>query len=330
MTCRMIRSGALAFGLAAAVGLAGCSSGNGESQTAVEPVQTDVEMFLSDEPLDQLQVALNRLLDELLAGALPEEAGGRTVSELTQVVLRLLEAPDELLEALMLSGSLLTEGETSPEVYQMLLSDAGSEILAHVQGAVFELAGVLLGLAGTGAADPVTQAALQLLAISDLINDPTAIADPATLLEPLNNAVLALSQLDAADLGIPEQGQEAVDTVLGILFGSLARVTEMLAGLGSEGSGLPADALLDPIEGLLNGLLGSVPSLENVLGALIERSGFDPVSATLGLVGELTSLLNADGAIDRVTALISPLIALLGPLTGVLSPILCGLLPVCD
>ena len=72
-----------------------------------------------------------------------------------------------------------------------------------------------------------------------------------------------------------------------------------------------------------------LPSLQTVLAQLVDRTGFDPVTATLGLVGQLSSLLDANGVIDRVTALISPLVALLGPLTGRLSPVLCGLLRVC-
>ncbi len=39
MTFKAFRSIALAFGLATAVGLAGCSSGEGESQPVAEPVE---------------------------------------------------------------------------------------------------------------------------------------------------------------------------------------------------------------------------------------------------------------------------------------------------
>ncbi len=329
MTFKAFRSIALAFGLATAVGLAGCSSGEGESQPVAEPVEDNLELLLGGEPLDQVQLALNQLLNELLATSLPDEAGGRVVSELTAVVLQLVEAPDELLEALIMSGGLLAEGETTPAVYQMILSDAGSEILVHVQTAAFDLLAVLLGLAGNGAGEPVTGAITQLLAVTDLLNDPTAITDLSTLVDPLNNAVQALGLLDAVDLGVPEAGQQAVDTVLDMVTGSLGRVTELLAGLGDDESGAPVDVLLGPIQGLLDGLLGSVPSLQTVLAQLVDRTGFDPVTATLGLVGQLSSLLDANGVIDRVTALISPLVALLGPLTGRLSPVLCGLLRVC-
>ena len=102
----------------------------------------------------------------------------------------------------------------------------------------------------------------------------------------------------------------------------------MLAGLSDADS--PAQALLQPIEGLLSGLLDATPDLQSIVAALPERLGFDPVTATLGLVGTLSGLLDTEGVLNRVSGLISPLIAVLGPLTGRLSPLLCGVLPLCD
>ncbi|MEN8820994.1 MAG: hypothetical protein ABF271_07800 [Abyssibacter sp.] len=323
-----VRRAGVSLGLAAAVSIAGCSSGGEDSTPVAAPVQDHLDTLIGDEPLDQLQIALDTLLSEQIAANLPSDAGGRVLGKLSDVLLELIDAPDELLEALLLSGTLLMDGEADPAVYQMLLTDTGQEMITHVQGAVFDLAGVLLDAAGSGAGDPVSSLAGELLALSDLLNNPAAVADLSTLLEPLAGAVAALELLDAADLAIPAQGQEAVDTALDLVTGSLGRVTELLAGLSD--SDAPAQALLQPIEALLGGLLAAAPDLQTVVAGLPDRLGFDPVTATLGLVGTLTGLLNSEGVLDRVNGLISPLIALLGPLTGRLSPLLCGVLPLCD
>lgn len=323
-----IRRAGVTLGLAAAIATAGCSSGGGESSPTAVPVQDSLDTLIGGEPLDQLQIALDTLLAEQIAANLPSDAGGRVLGKLSDVLLTLVEAPDELLEALLLSGTLLTEGEADPAVYQMLLTDTGQEMIAHVQGAVFDLAGVLLDASGSGAGDPVSELAGELVALSDLLNDPGAVADLSTVLEPLAGAVDALELLDAADLAIPESGQAAVDTALDMVTGSLGQVTGLLAGLSDADS--PAQALLQPIEGLLSGLLEAAPDLESIVAALPERLGFDPVTATLGLVGTLSGLLDTEGVLNRVSGLISPLIAVLGPLTGRLSPLLCGVLPLCD
>lgn len=325
---RFIKPLALAGTAASMIFAAGCSSGGGSTPSSTAPVAADdnLDGLIQDMPLDAVQQALDTVLIDTLAGNLPQEDGAELVADVGNAVLVLIEGPDALLSALLTAGGMLSNGEVDPDAYRMLLSDAGGQVVARTQQAAFALAAALLDASDAEPTADVVDAALALTAVANIANDPAVAGDPTTLLAALDDAVAALTGLSATDLGVPANAAEPVDAVLGMATQGLASVTELLVALTSGDSGTPADDLINPIEGLLTGILDRVPNLQDALAAIEDRTGFAALDTALELVTRISSVSGPQDAIDAAAAVIAPLIATIGPLTGGLSPLLCGVL----
>ena len=329
----MIRHGLLGCGLALTIGLAGCSGSEGETTDSTPlPVAddpaVDIDPLLGGEPLDQLQVTLDQLLIDGLSTRLPDAAGRELVTAVSLAVITLLDAPDELLEALLAAGDFVSAGEADPAVFQTLLADAGAEVFVHTRDTVALL---IAGLQSLAPEAGQTQAALAALSELDAwLADPAAISDVSALTAQLRRVAQELASMDTQAFELSPEARQGLATALAVLTPTLTQTAGMIDGFSDPATGFPDTAMLGSVENMLLGLENILPLLAATLEDLANG---DPDLAALisDLADELDALLAEQGVLPMVVdVLYTVLVAVLTPVTGGLSALLCGLLPLCD
>lgn len=329
----MIRHGLLGCGLALTIGLAGCSGSEGETTDSTPlPVAddpaVDIDPLLGGEPLDQLQVTLDQLLIDGLSTRLPDAAGRELVTAVSLAVITLLDAPDELLEALLAAGDFVSAGEADPAVFQTLLADAGAEVFVHTRDTVALLIAGLQSLAPE-AGQP--QAALAALSELDAwLADPAAISDVSALTAQLRRVAQELAAMDTQAFELSPEARQGLATALAVLTPTLTQTAGMIDGFSDPATGFPDTAMLGSVENMLLGLENILPLLAATLEDL--ANGEPDLAALISdLADELDALLAEQGVLPMaVDVLYTVLVAVLTPVTGGLSALLCGLLPLCD
>ena len=326
-----LRQYVLALGLAVTVGLAGCS-GDETSAASSEPVNTaeNLDSLVGGEPLDQLQITLDKLLIGGLASNLPEAAGRELVAALSTATLTLLDAPDELLEALLSARDLADQGESEAAVFQTLLQDTGAEIFTHTRDAVAILMGGLQSLVPQGSSKQLGGALASLTTLETLLAQPDAISDVNMLVTQLRAVATELQTLDTSALGLSAPSAAGVATALSVLTLTMDEAAGMMGGFSSPATGFPDAAMLDSVESMLLGLDGLIPLLVETLEGAAEGE-LDLAVVIVDLADELDALLADQGVLTTVVeVLYQVLSAVLTPVTGGLSALVCGLLPICD
>ena len=331
----MIRHGLLGCGLALTIGLAGCSGSEGETTDSTPlPVAddpaVDIDPLLGGEPLDQLQVTLDQLLIDGLSTRLPDAAGRELVTAVSLAVITLLDAPDELLEALLAAGDFVSAGEADPAVFQTLLADAGAEVFVHTRDTVALLIAGFQSLAPE-AGQKQTQAALAALSELDAwLADPAAISDVSALTAQLRRVAQELASMDTQAFELSPEARQGLATALAVLTPTLTQTAGMIDGFSDPATGFPDTAMLGSVENILLGLLNILPLLSATLEDL--ANGEPDLAALISdLADELDALLAEQGVLPMaVDVLYTVLVAVLTPVTGGLSALLCGLLPLCD
>ena len=329
----MIRHGLLGCGLALTIGLAGCSGSEGETTDSTPlPVAddpaVDIDPLLGGEPLDQLQVTLDQLLIDGLSTRLPDAAGRELVTAVSLAVITLLDAPDELLEALLAAGDFVSAGEADPAVFQTLLADAGAEVFVHTRDTVALLIAGLQSLAPE-AGQP--QAALAALSELDAwLADPAAISDVSALTAQLRRVAQELASMDTQAFELSPEARQGLATALAVLTPTLTQTAGMIDGFSDPATGFPDTAMLGSVENILLGLENILPLLAATLEDLANGE-LDLAALISDLADELDALLAEQGVLPMaVDVLYTVLVAVLTPVTGGLSALLCGLLPLCD
>ena len=329
----MIRHGLLGCGLALTIGLAGCSGSEGETTDSTPlPVAddpaVDIDPLLGGEPLDQLQVTLDQLLIDGLSTRLPDAAGRELVTAVSLAVITLLDAPDELLEALLAAGDFVSAGEADPAVFQTLLADAGAEVFVHTRDTVALLIAGLQSLAPE-AGQP--QAALAALSELDAwLADPAAISDVSALTAQLRRVAQELASMDTQAFELSPEARQGLATALAVLTPTLTQTAGMIDGFSDPATGFPDTAMLGSVENMLLGLENILPLLSATLEDLANGE-LDLAALISDLTDELDVLLADQGVLPLVVdVLYTVLVAVLTPVTGGLSALLCGLLPLCD
>lgn len=322
----------LALGLAVAVGLAGCSGGDTSSGQDQGPVNTtdNLEGLVGGEPLDQIQVILDKLLVDGLAANLPEFAGRELVASISNAVLTLLDAPDELLEALLSVQTLAEQGESDPALFQTLLQDTGAEIFTHTRDAVVILLSGLQSLVPQGSAKPFGGAPQSLVALDAMLSDPAGITDVEALVAQMKVAAADLAALDLSALNLSGESAEGAAAALQVMELTMSDTADMISGFSSPATGFPDVSMVTSVENMLFGLVGLIEVLASALAGIPEGE-LDLAPVLLDLVAELDVLLGDVGILPGlVTVVYEILAAVLTPVTGGLSALLCGLLPICD
>ncbi|MBV62390.1 MAG: hypothetical protein CMH65_13950 [Nevskiales bacterium] len=329
----MIRHGLLGCGLALTIGLAGCSGSEGETTDSTPlPVAddpaVDIDPLLGGEPLDQLQVTLDQLLIDGLSTRLPDAAGRELVTAVSLAVITLLDAPDELLEALLAAGDFVSAGEADPAVFQTLLADAGAEVFVHTRDTVALL---IAGLQSLAPEAGQTQAALAALSELDAwLADPAAISDVSALTAQLRRVAQELASMDTQAFELSPEARQGLATALAVLTPTLTQTAGMIDGFSDPATGFPDTAMLGSVENILLGLLNILPLLSATLEDLANGE-LDLAALISDLADELDVLLADQGVLPLVVdVLYTVLVAVLTPVTGGLSALLCGLLPLCD
>lgn len=329
----MIRHGLLGCGLALTVGLAGCSGGGHEASTpapVTDAPMVDIEPLIGGEPLDKLQITLDQLLIDTLAARLPEAAGRELVASIAHASITLLDAPDELLEALLVAGELASAGEADPVVFQTLLADAGAEVFLHTRDAVAQLLSGLASLAPGSERKQMDSLLAALTALEQLLANPDALADAGVLTEQMRAVASELAALNPQALDWSPASHQGLATALAVLVPTLSQTAGMIDGFSGPATGFPDAAMLGSVENMLLDLEGILPLL---VGTLEDLANGEPDLAALivDLAAELDALLGEQGVLPMVVeVLYTVLVAVLTPVTGGLSALLCGLLPLCD
>ena len=243
-------------------------------------------------------------------------------------VITLLDAPDELLEALLAAGDFVSAGEADPAVFQTLLADAGAEVFVHTRDTVALLIAGLQSLAPE-AGQP--QAALAALSELDAwLADPAAISDVSALTAQLRRVAQELASMDTQAFELSPEARQGLATALAVLTPTLTQTAGMIDGFSDPATGFPDTAMLGSVENILLGLLNILPLLSATLEDLANGE-LDLAALISDLTDELDVLLADQGVLPLVVdVLYTVLVAVLTPVTGGLSALLCGLLPLCD
>ena len=243
-------------------------------------------------------------------------------------VITLLDAPDELLEALLAAGDFVSAGEADPAVFQTLLADAGAEVFVHTRDTVALL---IAGLQSLAPEAGQTQAALAALSELDAwLADPAAISDVSALTAQLRRVAQELASMDTQAFELSPEARQGLATALAVLTPTLTQTAGMIDGFSDPATGFPDTAMLGSVENILLGLLNILPLLSATLEDLANGE-LDLAALISDLADELDVLLADQGVLPLVVdVLYTVLVAVLTPVTGGLSALLCGLLPLCD